>query len=169
MKKAFLLVLFSVFLITVKAQQAKLTLTKFTFAGGINVGLPIGDFGDIHTFGIGAELQPEYRINNFSAVYGSLGYTQFFGKKFNFEEPESLSSGLLPVLIGAKVYLSPQFFVGAKAGLGFITGWGSGAGLDYQPQIGLNNKNFQVNFSYNGLSDDGVTISSLLLSVLYKF
>lgn len=131
--------------------------------------MPIGDFSDTHSMGIGIELQPEYSVTEKAAIYGSAGYTEFFGKKFDFEEPENLSSGLIPVLVGAKVYISPQFFIGVKAGIGILTGWGSGVGFDYQPQFGFNAKNYQVNFGYNGLSSEGVTLSSLSLSVLYKF
>jgi hypothetical protein len=156
-------------LITVNAQQTKPKTNKFFFAGGINLGLPIGDFSDTRSVGIGIELQPEYNVNGKAAMYGSVGYTEFFGKKFDFEDAENLSSGLIPVLIGGKVYISPQFFIGAKAGLGILTGWGSGVGFDYQPQFGFNGRNYQVNFGYNGLSSEGVTLSSLSLSVLYKF
>jgi len=36
----------------------------FAFGAGIRLGLPIGDFGDVSSFGIGGELQGEYGFSD---------------------------------------------------------------------------------------------------------
>jgi len=74
--------------------------------------------------------------------------------------------GLIPILAGAKFYPAPKFFVGAKAGLGILTGSGdSESAFDYQPQVGYSAEKFEVNLGYNALTKDGETLSNL--SMLY--
>ena len=172
MKKLFLLLSFTSLLVIAKAQDdnasAKTSATGFHFGAGINLGLPIGDFGDIESFGIGAEVQPEYNLSDMFSIYGSAGYTHFFGKSVGGYKYDGV--GLIPILAGVRVYPAPQFFIGAKAGLGILTGSGdSESAFDYQPQIGYNADMFQIALGYNGLSKDGETLSNLSLSLLYKF
>jgi hypothetical protein len=167
MKKTFLLLLLILLLMAAKAQQTDSSHDGFHFAGGINMALPLGEFSDSYSFGIGLELQPEYRLPGIVSIYGSVGYTNFFAK--NIETLNVKDIGMVPILAGGKVYLSPQFFIGAKFGVGLLTGGADGSSFDYQPQFGFNGKRFLLNFSYNGLSKNNVTLSSFFLSWLYKF
>lgn len=78
--------------------------------------------------------------------------------------------GYIPILAGVRVYPSPNFFIGAKAGYGILTGNGESEGaFNYEPQIGYNGTKFQLALGYNGLSKDGSTMSHLGLSAIYKF
>jgi len=168
MKKLFFLFALVIIVSKIQAQENKPAETGFRFAAGINVGLPTGDFGDSHSFGIGVEAQPEYLLSNKLSVYGSAGYTNFFGKKISGFKIDNV--GLIPILAGAKFYPAPKFFVGAKAGLGILTGSGdSESAFDYQPQVGYSAEKFEVNLGYNALTKDGETLSNLSLSFLYKF
>src|SRR5205809_3139845 len=172
MKKLFLLLSFTGLLLAVKAQEQRSSIKGFHFAGGINLGLGIGEFGNTHSLGLGVELQPEYSATGMFSIYGSAGYTNFFGRDLKVSGGEDFGQGdigIIPVLAGAKVYLAPPFFIGAKLGIGILTVNASGAGFDYQPQFGFNNEKVIVNFSYNGLSKNSVTLSSLSMSILYKF
>ncbi|HVX27781.1 MAG TPA: outer membrane beta-barrel protein [Parafilimonas sp.] len=167
MKKLTLLFSFALFIIAAKAQDDKST-KDFHFAAGIDLALPTGDFNDTHSFGLGVQLQPEYNLSSLFSVYGSIGYTSFFGKKFDGVKIDNV--GLIPILAGVRVYPAPQFFAGAKFGLGILTGGGdSESAFDYQPQIGYNADQFQIALGYNGLSKNGATLSNLNLSFLYKF
>ena len=167
------LLLLFITLTTVKAQDepkssSAAAATGFHFAAGINLGLPIGDFGDSHSFGVGVEVQPEYMLSKMFSIQASAGYTEFFGKKIGSFKIDDV--GLIPILVGVKVYPAEQFFIGFKAGLGVLTGSGnSESAFDYQPQVGYNAEKFQINLGYNGLSKDGETLSNLSLSLLYKF
>jgi len=172
MRKLFLLLSFTLIFFTAKAQEKELSFKGFHFAAGASLGLAIGDFGDTHSVGLGFELEPEYSANGLVSVYGSAGYTNFFARDLSISGGEDFSAddiGIIPILAGAKIYLAAPFFIGAKLGVGILTGGVSGTGFDYQPQFGFNNKKFLVNFSYNGLSKNSVTLSSLSISVLYKF
>ena len=145
---------------------------QFSFGGGIRLGMPIGDFSDTHSFGIGAEVQGEYSFSeNFTGII-TAGYTSFFGKtvNFGFGDVELDAVGLIPIIAGVRVYPSSNFFIGAQAGYGILTGNGDSEGaFMYQPQVGYNANKFQIALNYNGLSKDGSTLSHIGLTAIYKF
>ena len=136
----------------------------FTFGAGIRLGLPIGDFSDFSSFGVGGELLGEYGFSDMVSGVISTGYTSFFGKD------DLDATGYIPILVGARVYPSTNFFIGAQVGYGILTGGGESEGaFNYQPQIGYNASNFQLALNYNGLSKDGSTLSHLGLTAIFKF
>ena len=172
MKKLFLLLLFTGLLIAINAQENKSPIKGFHFAAGPSLGLAIGGLNETHSIGIGIELQQEYSANGIVSIYSSAGFTNFFARDLKVSGGQDYGTGdvgIIPIVAGVKLYVAPPFFIGAKLGVGILTGSANGAGFDFQPQCGVNNKKFQVNFSYNGVSKNGVTLSSLILSVLYKF
>lgn len=160
MKKALLItaILF-VGLISANAQG------EFKFGAGVNVGLPVGDAGDISSFTVGGEIQGEYMFSEKASGIGSLGYTHFIGKDFmGFK----LSYGAVPILVGARVYPSEQFFIGGQVGYGFFTGDAEGGGFAYKPHVGYNAGTAQITLSYNAISDNG-TIGWIGLSGVFTF
>jgi hypothetical protein len=147
--------------------------TGFHFGGGLRLGLPVGDFADGWSFGIGAELQGEYMFTEKVSATVTTGYTAFMGKDIDIPGGGSVKMdgvGLIPILAGVRVYPAPSFFIGGKIGYGILTGNGDSEGaLNYEPQIGYNGTKFQVALGYNGLSKDESTLSHMGLSVIYKF
>ena len=145
----------------------------FTFGAGIRLGLPIGDFSDFSSFGVGGELLGEYGFSDMVSGVISTGYTSFFGKDIDIPGIGTIdgeSTGYIPILVGARVYPSTNFFIGAQVGYGILTGGGESEGaFNYQPQIGYNASNFQLALNYNGLSKDGSTLSHLGLTAIFKF
>lgn len=157
--------------------SAQMAQGDFSFGVGLDVGLPLSDFHQTHSFGIGGQVQAEYNfLDNLTGVV-STGYTSFFGKTYSF--PDGLGGtistkvpavGLIPIVVGPRFYPTEQFFIGAQIGLGILSGSGSStSAFDYYPQIGYNADNFQVIFGYNGLSKDGSTLSNLSLTGVFKF
>jgi hypothetical protein len=144
----------------------------FSFGAGVNLALPIGDFSNTHSFGVGVEAQGEYAFSDmFSAVFNT-GYTQFFGKSETVfgTTIEYDGVGLIPVLAGARVYPSPMIFIGARAGLGVLTGNNdSETGFVYRPEVGGTVGPVQLALSYNGFSKDGNSIGHVGLTVIYRF
>jgi hypothetical protein len=160
MKKVFLVAAFVVAgFISTNAQE-------FQFGAGPVVALPIGDAGDISSFAIGAELQGEYKFSDMVSGVGTTGYTHFIGKEF---AGYKINYGAVPILVGARVYPSEQFFIGGQIGYGFFTGDASGGGFAYRPQIGYNAPSFQLGLSYSGISDNGGNISWIGLTGIFKF
>lgn len=172
MKKVLFLFALIALVQVARAQQTNALAKGFHLGAGINAGLPVGDFNETHSFGIGAEIQGEYVLLDKLSIFGSTGYTNFFGKKFDTEEGEYFkvdNVGAIPVLAGARFYPTPKFFVGGKLGISILTGGGeSETAFTYQPQVGYNAEKFQANLGLNSMSSDGLTFSNLSLTFLYK-
>jgi hypothetical protein len=145
----------------------------FSFGAGVRLGLPIGDFADFNSFGVGAELQGEYGFSDMVSGVVTTGYTNFFGKDYDIPGIGTIdgeSTGYIPILVGARVYPSTNFFIGAQVGYGILTGGNDSEGaFNYQPQIGYNAEKFQLALNYNGLSKDGSTLSHIGLTAIFKF
>lgn len=170
MKKVFLATVFVVAgFIGAYAQPTE----GFTFGAGVRLGLPIGDFADFSSFGVGGELQGEYGFSDMFSGIITTGYTSFFGKDYDvpgFGTVKGESTGYIPILVGVRVYPSTNFFVGGQLGYGIFTGGGSSEGaFNYQPQIGYNASNFQLALNYNALSKNGFTTSHIGLTGIFKF
>ena len=140
----------------------------FQAGGGVRLSLPVGDWADYWSFGIGAELQGEYGFSEkFSGVF-TTGYSSFLGKTIGGIKLDAI--GYIPLLAGVRVYPAASFFVGGQLGYGILTGGGSSEGVfNYQPQIGYNGGSFQIALCYNALSESGSTTSHIGLSAIYKF
>jgi hypothetical protein len=173
-KKLLILAVLFVSIISVKAQSKS---DDFVFGGGVNLALPLGDFSDGWSFGIGVKLQAEKMFTDQVSGIASIGYTDFFGKTVTFDNGLGGTSsgkfpsfGLIPILVGGRYYFSTTFFAGVQIGLGIGTGGsGSSTGFDYLPQIGYNADAYQVVLGYNGVSQTGATFNHLDLSFVYKF
>ncbi|MET0462437.1 MAG: hypothetical protein ABW007_04770 [Chitinophagaceae bacterium] len=160
MKKVFLAVAFTVAgFVGLNAQK------DFKFGAGVNVGLPLGDLGDGANFAAGVELQGEIGFTEKVKGIATTGYTHFFTKEILGYKPKL---GVVPVLVGARGYLSEQFFVTGQVGYAFLTGDFDGGGFAYKPQVGYDAGKFQLALSYNAVSDNG-TSSWLGLSGIVKF
>ena len=169
MKKFFLIVVSAISFCAVNAQKYTGMLQ---FGGGLNLGLPVGSFSNITSFGIGFEVQGEYMFSDKVSGIVSVSYTDFFGKSVNIPGYGNIrynNVGLIPILLGVRVYPSPQFFVGGKIGYGIFTGSGSSGGFDFNPQIGYNGSAIQIALGYNGVTQSGGSLGHIGLSVIYKF
>src|ERR1700722_10876411 len=132
MKKLFLAVTaFALLSIGANAQSTK--SQGFVFGAGLNLALPTGNFGTSYSFGIGGQIQGEDMLSDNISGIASVGYTSFIGKTVSF--PDGLggtqsfkvpSSGLIPILVGARFYPSEQFFVGVQIGVGLLSTSGGG-------------------------------------------
>lgn len=139
----------------------------FKVGAGLRVGLPVGEFGDVYGFALGAEVQGEYKFSPMVSGTITTGYTRFMGKTIGgFEIP---STGIIPILAGVRVYPSTQFFVGGRLGLSLSTEEGGGSDFTYEPQIGYNGQRFQLALGYNAISGDGSTAGHIGLTGIIKF
>lgn len=177
MKKLFLAVIaFSFSVIGVQAQSSSKS-GGFKFGVGLDLALPTGNFGTISTFGIGGQVQGEYMLADNISGIASVGYQSFAGKSYDFGGGVSgkyPSTGLIPILVGARFYPSEQFFVGAQIGVGLLHESFQGvssstSGFDYLPQVGYVAGPLQFTLGYNGASASGGTFSSVQLSAVYTF
>ena len=141
---------------------------KVVIGAGIRVGLPVNDFKAFASFGIGGELQGEYKFSNIISGIGTTGYTSFLGKDYG--DGKTKSTGYIPILAGARMYPVKRFFIGAQIGYGILTsGSNSDGGFNYQPQVGYNASKFQFALNYNTLSIDGAAFSHIGFTGVFKF
>ena len=152
--------------------KAQSSGSGFHFGAGVSLGLPIGNFGDFYSFGIGVEAQGEYMFSEKVSGVINSGYTSFIGKTvdFGFGSQKIDAVGLIPILAGVRVYPAAQFFIGIRAGVGILTGGGSStSAFNYRPEIGYNGGPVQVALGFNGLSKNGSSSNFIGLTGIYVF
>lgn len=76
MKKAFFATIFIVVVCSAFAQPSG----GVTFGAGVRFGLPIGNFEEFTSFGVGAELQGEYIFSDMISGVGTIGIAAFLEK-----------------------------------------------------------------------------------------
>lgn len=102
-----------------------LTFSQSGFSAGasFNIAFPVGDFNNIAKTGIGGSLIAEYGFSeHFSATF-SLSLQNFNSNLPTFAVEGStvdLSITSIPVLLGARYYFTPDFFLLAEAGTHFF-------------------------------------------------
>lgn len=161
-----------------------ITLTSFAAAtnaqekGGFTLGvgpvaaLPLGDFGDFYSFGVGGEVQAAYGITDNIAGFVQVGYSQYFAKSMDFGgiSIKGDATGLIPALVGARYHTS-GFMVGAGIGYAKLTAEDAGGGFAYSPQIGYSfaNGKLDVIAHYTGITTSDVSTSMVGLKVFFNF
>ena len=134
---------------------------------GANVGLPVGDRGDFSSFKLGLDANYLWSVGDgFNLGIGS-GYQAWLGKDVNGFKVPTLS--LIPIVAVGEYNINDQFAIGADLGYG-LTMWdgNNGGGFLYQPKVMYNlGESGSLWLGYQGLSDDGATISAVNLG--YRF
>ncbi|MFN3909135.1 MAG: hypothetical protein ACK4JX_08900 [Flavobacterium sp.] len=142
------------------------------FKGGVHVGLPIGDAGDLYSFAAGVDLSYTWEVaDNFTAGV-TTGYSMFFGKSvdFGFGSFDVESAGFIPLAGTASYKVSDNIFLGADLGYALgVAPTGNDGGFLYYPKVGYAADKFDVYAGYRGISVTGGSINSINLGFSYKF
>ena len=157
MKKLLFVVVVLISATTIKAQS--LTL-------GVNAGLPTGELKDLTNFQLGADVAYRYGLANILEVGPMVGYSHFFGESVEVGE-ERLEAGdvqFVPVAASARLSLV-SFTAGLDLGYALGLSDGHDGGLYYRPSVGFNILMIGLIASYQGISSDGGTVSSINLGV----
>lgn len=110
---------------TASAQQGAMAV-----GGGLNLGLPLGDFGNSAGFGFGFQARFQYGLQEQVALAASLGY-------ISFAEKNTISSSVFPILVSGRFYFAP------------------GGGAYGQADAGLTSLSQDINLSIGGFSFSG--------------
>lgn len=92
------------------------------FSAGLELGLPMGDFGDVYGIGFGATLGFELPVGDNLGFMAQAGYISFTGKDMSVG-PVSVkadAAGMIPVQVGLKYYFTDNqegFYAGLLTGL----------------------------------------------------
>jgi len=149
MKKVLLIAAVAVFGLGVSnAQEAGFKL-------GVTGALPMGDLGDMASFGVGLDAAYLWEISDEFHVGAATGYYHFFGKEveffgMTFDAPDFQ---FIPLAASARYYVSDDFFVGADLGYGMGIGDTSGGDFYYRPKVGYSFGSVAAHVSYAGIGD----------------
>ncbi len=160
---------------------------KGRISGGLELALPMGDFGDNAGFGFGASGRYEHPIGDKMGITATLGYITFAKKTFDtgFGKYEYKSS-MIPIQAGFKYYFKEAqdgFYVMAEVGVHLFTAkvtspdftffgvtvagtkeTSSNTYLSYAPAIGYHLANIDLGLRYQLFSYE-TTVSSGTSSV----
>ncbi len=164
MKKLFLVLAIAAIATSAIAQEN--TRDKpFLFSIGLEAALPVGDFGEAYSFGIGGTVQGEYKAAEDLGITLNAGYITYSGEDITlpvigtYKVP---SFGLIPVLAGVKYYFGGGAYAHGQLGAGFGTDEGDGVNFMYSPGLGyMFAPGFDAELKYTGISSSGEDTGSL--------
>ncbi|MFB5944794.1 outer membrane beta-barrel protein [Albibacterium profundi] len=176
MKKLVLVcLLLTAFSIATYAQKGAIDINA-----GVDVALPLGDFGEGFGTGFGATAKGLYGVSDEGQVGLTLGYIHF-GSKEDLGEGNSVSFGVIPILAlyrhhFGSLYVEPQ--IGLSSNRSKITvsssefnfgGSASSTSLGYAAGIGYMLGDIDISARYQGLSRGGSSSGFAAIRIAYNF
>ena len=166
MKKALLLFAAGLFFVGVSNAQYERPLGS-EFSVGITGALPVGDFSDVSSFGLGIDAKYAYNFDEVIAATVSAGYNNFFVKDEWKSQGADKTLGYIPVKAGVRfsmggLYAEPQ------VGVAFGTNDGAGSAFTYAGQLGfMASRNLDLSLRYEGWSKNDIKSGFVGLRVAY--
>lgn len=132
--------------------------------GGIHLGLPIGDAGDISTFSLIADLNYLFEVSEEFKVGPSVGYSHSFGDEIMGFEIDDIQ--FLPIAAAGRYSFSPEFSAGVDLGYALGITDGLDGGFYYAPRVAYSvTEMIDLVLAYRGVSLDGGSFDILSLGV----
>lgn len=169
MKKLFITLTLILGVVTARAQGV--------FKVGPVVAIPIGDAGDVSSFGLGADVYYMFGHEDSWVNFGpTVAFRNYFGKDYEFNE-----NGVDVSIKGESVQFLP--LAGAFRGkiLGVVN-WGSDIGYAlgisdgvdngfyFRPIVGIDiADSIEINASYEGISQDSKAWGAFTFGLLFEF
>ena len=143
-------VILSLAIVMITLAASAQDLAGFHVQGGINLAIPANNISGV-SIGAGVDLLGMYGVAEKVAITGDAGYTSLFAKG------SGSSVGLIPIRVGLRYFPSESFYIGAKGGLGILTGGGSSTSTAaYSAGVGyMISPSLDLGASYDGYSKNG--------------
>lgn len=161
------LVFVSAFIFAVSALQAQ------EIKVGAHVGIPVGDISDYSDFDIGADFAYMFSPVEMVQVVPMIGLSHYFTKDIEYgggmgtvEYPDVT---FLPIAASGRVSLGDAVFAGADLGYAVGLNEGNDGGFYYRPKLGFDLLGVWVVGSYEGVSKNGGSVSSVNVGVEFGF
>lgn len=175
MKKLFLIVVFSFFILKSTAQSGVSENSKMSsFKIGVTGGIPIGDTSELVSFVLGLDAYYYFlNVDNKLSLGVTTGFRYYF-VDYNIElnniivEVEDVR--FLPVAVASRYHFNDTAFsLGIDLGYSFrLDKDGSDGGFYFRPILGYDiSSDLEINASFESISG-GRTWSSVNLGILYK-
>ncbi len=134
--------------------------------GGLELGLPMGNFGTNAGIGLGASLKAVF--GGTSGFTASAGYMTFAGKTVGsgIGSYTTTASNLIPVKVGYRMASEGGFYFEPQVGMTFYTG---GSGFTYAPSVGYTTGSLDLSARYEAISQTGATSSFVGVRLAYSF
>lgn len=154
--------------------QDKKESKPLSFSVGVDAGLPIGDFGDGYSFGIGGSAQADYKVADKLALTLNTGYMSYSGKSISVlgVSIKNPSLGVIPIMAGTRYWFSENLYGSAQLGVSiwsFSGGGGSETSFTWAPGIGYRFSNIDLLLKYNSINATGGALGSIGLRAAYNF
>jgi len=140
----------------------------FRLAAGPVLSVPVGNFKNINTFGIGAELSGILEFSDNLEAFGQVGYQSFLAKSINVfgTTIKGESTSHVPFIFGAR-YKTNGVLIGA--GLGYATYGKGSSGFTFSPQLGYSLEKIDIIGHFTSSSLGGASLSYFGIKSFYKF
>lgn len=148
--------------------------TSSLFAQEFNLGasaaLPLGDAGDLTTFGLNIEANYLTDVSEQFDVGATVGYHHYFGDSMDIPGFGSIDIddfSFIPVAASARFNASEAFTIGADLGYGIgISPDGNDGGFYYAPKVQYGiSETIDIVLAYKGVSLEGGSFDSITLGV----
>ena len=143
------------------------------------VGIPMGDFGDISKTGFGGLVRGAFGVGTAGHVTLTTGYTSFTAKDefTTLVGADKINFHIIPILLGYRhnfsgFYVEPQLgygIYGTKVEIGGSSGSDSEGAFTWGGGLGYEKSGFEAGIRYQAGSKDGSTTSYLGIHVGYNF
>ena len=164
MKIFFLVFIILLFTLHSASAQDKVSCYNNSFSLGVESSLPLGLFGNVYSFGIGATCKGNFKISNNVSLTLYTGYINYVLKSAY----GSGNQGYIPLLNGVEFNISPAIYGSTQIGYTFYTE-GQGA-FTYSPGIGYKfGKHFTALVKYIGQVRSAINSSSIGVRGAYVF
>jgi hypothetical protein len=148
---------------------APTTTSHGGFSIGVDAGLPTGDISVGYSGAIGGSIKYDAPTSPITCFTISAGYEALLVKSAFKDLGVEASDNFVPLKAGLKVYVSPNFFLEAQAGVAIYTGAGGTTFFAYSPGIGYSfDGGFELGARYEAWSKDG-TIGQAAVRLAFRF
>ncbi len=166
MKKLFFtLIVITFCIISTNAQDESARHSKINLSMGAELSKPIGLFGEVYSWGIGATVQVNFPIASNTAFTLYTGYNRYFLKNTY----GGGSDGFIPALGGVEVNLFHNVYGSIQSGFTFYAQDG-GSVFTYSPGIGFRiQRHFTALVKYTGRVKSAINSGAIGVRVAYTF
>jgi hypothetical protein len=141
------------------------------FSGGLELGLPLGTFGDFAGIGFGLSGRYQAPIQDKLNWTVNAGFLSFSGKDISlggFGTIKASSTTIIPITGGVQYYFTESnngLYAGADLGFYIASSASSETRFGFAPGLGYRTGNLDFNFKFNIVSD----INFLNIRAAYVF
>ena len=166
MKKLFLttsVITFCIF--SINAQDESARHSNINLSIGAELAKPLGLFGEVYSWGIGATVQVNFPIASNTSLTLYTGYKNYFLKNTY----GGGSDGFIPVLGGVEVNLFHNVYGSIQSGF-TIYAQSGGSAFTYSPGIGFRiQRHFTALIKYTGRVKSAINSGALGFRIAYSF